>query len=166
MEIVRGDAARVDELEPLFKAMHEHHRAGGPRAAEVRAFRSADEAWMRRREHYRGLLSSGRGSLLLAEEDGRAIGYAVVAEVGGQATLQTGARMAELESLAVLPGERGAGVGSALMAAVHELVRELGIDDVLLYVMDGNDSAMRFYERYGMRPYLHVLVGRVQPSST
>jgi ribosomal protein S18 acetylase RimI-like enzyme len=161
MEIVQGDAARIDELEPLFKAMHEHHRAGGPRAADVRAFRSADEAWERRREHYRGLLSSGRGRLLLAEVSGRAIGYAVVSEIGGQATLQTGARMAELESLAVLPGERGAGVGSALMAAVHELLRSLGIDEVMLYVMDGNDSAMRFYERYGMRPYLHVLVGTV-----
>lgn len=161
MDIVRGDAARIDELEPLFKAMHEHHRAGGPRAAQVRAFRSADEAWERRREHYRGLVASGRGHVLLAEEDGRAIGYAVVSEVGGQATLQTGPRMAELESLAVLPGERGAGVGSALMAAVHELIRSLGIDDVMLYVMDGNESAMRFYERYGMRPYLHVLVGTV-----
>lgn len=161
MDIVRGDAARIDELEPLFKAMHEHHRAGGPRAAQVRAFRSAGEAWERRREHYRGLVASGRGHVLLAEEDGRAIGYAVVSEVGGQATLQTGPRMAELESLAVLPGERGAGVGSALMAAVHELIRSLGIDDVMLYVMDGNESAMRFYERYGMRPYLHVLVGTV-----
>jgi ribosomal protein S18 acetylase RimI-like enzyme len=31
----------------------------------------------------------------------------------------------------------------------------------MLYVMDGNESAMRFYERYGMKPYLHVLVGAV-----
>jgi len=161
MEIARADGSRLDELEPLFKAMHEHHRAGRPRAAAVRAFRSGDEAWKRRREHYRGLLEAGRGHLLLARDGGRAIGYAVVSEIGGQATLQTGARMAELESLAVLPGERGAGVGSALMAAVHELVGELGIHEVMLYVMDGNEGAMRFYERYGMRPYLHVLVGSV-----
>ena len=161
MEIVRADGSRIDELEPLFKAMHEHHRAGRPRAADVLAFRAGDEAWARRREHYRGVLDGGGGHLLLAEVDGRAIGYAVVSEIGSQATLETGARMAELESLAVLPGSRGAGVGTALMAAVHELVRELGIGDLMLYVMDGNDSAMRFYERYGMKPYLHVLVGTV-----
>jgi GNAT superfamily N-acetyltransferase len=165
MEVVRADGSRLDELEPLFKAMHEHHRAGGPRAAEVRAFRSADEAWARRREHYRELFAGG-GHLLLADDGGRAIGYAVVSETGGQATLQTGARMAELESLAVLPGERGAGVGRALLAAVHELVRSLGIGELMLYVMDGNDGAMRFYERYGMRPYLHVLVGEVPRSGT
>jgi ribosomal protein S18 acetylase RimI-like enzyme len=161
VQIVQGDSSRIDDVEPLFKGMHEHHRAGRPRAAEVRGFRSGEEAWERRREYYRGLLGSGRGHLLLAEEGGRAVGYAMVSEVRGQATLQTGARMAELESLAVLDGRRGAGVGSALMAAVHDLIRELGIAEVMLYVMDGNEGAMRFYERYGMRPYLHVLVGEV-----
>jgi ribosomal protein S18 acetylase RimI-like enzyme len=161
MEIVRADGSRLDEVEPLFKAMHEHHRAGRPSAASVRPFRSADEAWARRRAHYHGLLEAGRGHLFLAEEDGRAIGYAMVSETGGQATLQTGTRMAELESLSVLPDARGAGVGRALMTAVHELVHELGAGEVMLYVMDGNDGALRFYERYGMRPYLHVLLGPV-----
>ena len=161
MRIVRADGSRLPELEPLFKAMHEHHRAGRPRAASVLALRSGDEAWARRRQHYRSLFAGGSGHLLLAEDGGRAIGYAVVSEVGSQATLETGSRMAELESLAVLPGERGAGVGSALMNAAHELVRELGIDQVMLYVLDGNDGALRFFERYGMKPYLHVLVGTV-----
>jgi hypothetical protein len=36
MEIVRADGARVDELEPLFKAMHEHHRLGGAPASAAR----------------------------------------------------------------------------------------------------------------------------------
>ena len=161
MEIVRAGESRLDELEPLFVAMHEHHRAGGPRAADVRAFRSPAEAWERRREHYRGLLAAGAAHLLIAQEDGRAIGYAMVAETGSQATLQVGERTAELESLSVLPDSRGAGVGTALMAAVHELVRGLGIEELLLYVMDGNEGAMRFYERYGMRPYLHVMLGAV-----
>ena len=161
MATVTAGRERLDEVEPLFRAMHEHHRAGRPRAVAVRPFRSGEEAWERRREHYRALLDSGRGHLRLAQEGERVIGYAVVSEIGGQAALVTGARMAELESLSVLPGERGAGVGRALMAAVHELVRGLGIEDLMLYVMDGNDEAMRFYERFGMRPYLHVMVGAV-----
>ena len=161
MVIVPAGSARLDVVAPLFRAMHEHHRAGRPRAVAVRPFRSGEEAWERRREHYRALLDSGRGHLRLAQEGERVIGYALVSEIGGQAALVTGARMAELESLSVLPGERGAGVGRALMAAVHELVRGLGIEDLMLYVMDGNDEAMRFYERFGMRPYLHVMVGAV-----
>jgi ribosomal protein S18 acetylase RimI-like enzyme len=165
VRIVRSDIARLDELEPLFKAMHEHHRVGNPRAAELRPFRPGDDAWARRREYYRKLFESRCGHLLIAEEDGRAIGYAMVSEIGGQATLTTSDRMAELESLSVLPGERGAGVGSALVEAAYELIRELGIDDLMLYVMDGNARALGFYERLGLRPYLSVLLGTVPPSS-
>jgi ribosomal protein S18 acetylase RimI-like enzyme len=161
MEIARGDLSRLDELEPLFKAMHEHHRAGDPRAAEVAPLRSSAEAWERRREHYASLLGSGRGHLLLAEDGGRVIGYAMVSEIGGQTSLATGDRMAELESLSVLEDERGHGVGRALMDAAYAVVRELGIGELMLYVMDGNDGALRFYERLGLRPYLCVMLGPV-----
>ncbi len=159
MRIVRGDASRIDDVGPLFKAMHEHHRAVGP---DVLPFRSGEEAWVRRRPYYETLLESGRGTLLLAEEeDGRAIGYAMVAVRGGQATLVTGERVAELETLSVIGAERGRGVGRALMDAAYDVIRELGATEVMLYVLDGNDGAMRFYERYGLQPYLHVLIGRV-----
>jgi GNAT superfamily N-acetyltransferase len=133
MQIVRGDASRLDDVGPLFKAMHEHHRAGGPR---VLPFRSSEEAWDPRRPHYEALLSSGRGHLLLAEDGSRVIGYAMVSE-------------------------RGQGVGRALMEAACAVMRELGADEVMLYVLDGNESALRFYERLGLQPYLHVMLGRV-----
>ena len=161
MEIVRGDLSRLDDVEPLFLAMHEHHRAGHPRAAEEVVFRSGAEAWQRRRGHYAGLLASARGHLLLAEDGGRVLGYAMVSETSGQATLATDERMAELESLSVLQDERGQGVGRALMDAAYAVIRELGIGELMLYVMDGNDGALRFYERLGLRPYLHVMLGRV-----
>jgi ribosomal protein S18 acetylase RimI-like enzyme len=161
MQIVRGDVSRLDEVGPLFKAMHEHHRASGPKAVP---FRSGEEAWERRRPYYVSLLESGRGHLLLAEEDGRAIGYAMVSLTRGQATLATGERVAELETLSVAEGERGRGVGRVLVDAAFGVMRELGATEVMLYVMDGNDGALRFYERLGLEPYLHVLLGRVPDS--
>ena len=160
MEIVRGDASRLGEVGPLFKSMHEHHRGLGPQALQ---FRSGEEAWERRRPHYEGLLGSGRGHLLLAEEDGRVLGYAMVSVIGGQVTLATGERMAELETLSVAEGERGQGVGRALMDAAYAVMRELGVNEVMLYVIEGNESAVRFYENLGMRPYLRVMVGPVPP---
>jgi ribosomal protein S18 acetylase RimI-like enzyme len=160
MDIVRGDASRLDEIGPLFKAMHEHHRSGG---AQLLPFRPDDEAWKRRRRHYESLLESGRGHLLLAEEGGRAIGYAMVSATGGQTTLATGERMAELETLSVAEGERGQGVGRALMDAAYAVMRELGATELMLYVLEGNDAAVRFYERLGMRPYLRVMLGPVPP---
>ena len=166
MRIVEADGSRLTEVEPLFIAMHEHHRAGKPQAAAVRGFRTAEAAWERRRGHYERLLASGKGHLLLAEKGGRAIGYAVVSEGGGEATLTTGDRVAELESLSVLPGERGAGVGRALMEAAYDVMRRLGLGELALYVMDGNASALGFYERLGLRPYLSVLLGEVPPAGS
>jgi ribosomal protein S18 acetylase RimI-like enzyme len=87
----------------------------------------------------------------------------MVSVIGGQATLATGDRMAELETLSVAEPERGRGVGSALMDAAYALIRELGISELMLYVMDGNERATRFYERLGLRPYLHVMLGPVPP---
>ena len=160
MDIVRGDASRLDEIGPLFQAMHEHHRSGG---AQMLPFRPDGEAWARRRRHYESLLESGRGHLLLAEEDGRAIGYAMVSVIGSQVTLTTRDRMAELETLSVAEGERGHGVGRALMDAAYAVMRELEITEVMLYVLEGNDGAVRFYERLGLQPYLRVMLGPVPP---
>jgi ribosomal protein S18 acetylase RimI-like enzyme len=160
MQIVRGDASRLDEVGPLFKAMHEHHRAGG---AQVLPFRPGEAAWERRRPHYESLLASGRGHLLLAEEDRRVIGYVMVSVTAGQVTLATGDRMAELETLSVAEGDRGQGVGRALMDAAYAVMRDLGATEVVLYVLEGNDGAVRFYERLGMRPYLRVMLGPVPP---
>ena len=68
------------------------------------------------------------------------IGYAMVSETGGQTTLATGDRMAELETLSVADGERGQGVGRALMDAAYAVMRELGVTEVMLYVLEGNDE--------------------------
>jgi ribosomal protein S18 acetylase RimI-like enzyme len=87
----------------------------------------------------------------------------MVSATGGQTTLATGERMAELETLSVAEGERGQGVGRALMDAAYAVMRELGATELMLYVLEGNDAAVRFYERLGMRPYLRVMLGPVPP---
>lgn len=56
----------------------------------------------------------------------------------------TGERAAELETLAVLPSSRGRGVGSRLMDAVDDELARLGIDDLWVAVVAGNDAARRF----------------------
>lgn len=161
LQIVAAGSERVAEVKPLFLSLHAHHRACAPGAAAVATFREDEDAWERRCQHYVTLLESARGHLLIAAEAGELVGYAVVSETGGQTSLATGGRMAELETLSVTPGGRGAGIGTALMDAVYKLIRSLQIEEVMLYVMDGNNGALRFYERRGMQPYLTVLLGRV-----
>lgn len=54
-----------------------------------------------------------------------------------------------LNNIGVLPGERGNGIGRALLEGVFAMARELGIQEVTLLVWEGNDRARKLYERHG-----------------
>ena len=56
---------------------------------------------------------------------------------------------AELFAIYVLPGIWGTGAGSALMRAGIDSLRDAGYRDAILYVLDDNPRAQRFYEREG-----------------
>ena len=162
--IIRAGAERIDDVEPLWHAMHGHHRSVAGHLTALAPFRSDDESWVRRRAFYERLLARPDSFLLLAERDGRPVGYAAVAVGGTEATLEVGERVGSLESLSVLPDERGQGFGGRLMVAVFDELRRLGVEEISLAVMEGNEDAWRFYERLGLVPYLRLTIGRVPPA--
>jgi ribosomal protein S18 acetylase RimI-like enzyme len=161
IEITRAGAERIDDVESLWHAMHGHHRSVAGHLAAVAPFRSDDESWVRRRAFYERLLAKPDSFFLVAERDGRLVGYAAVAVGGTEASLEVGGLVGSLESLSVLPEERGQGLGRRLMDAVFEELRRLGVEEITLAVMEGNDDAWRFYERLGLVPYLRLAIGRV-----
>jgi GNAT superfamily N-acetyltransferase len=66
-----------------------------------------------------------------------------------------------LDELYVAPEARGAGIGSALLAAVESITRERG-GRLIEIAVDGADTdARRFYERHG---YTDTGAGQGQPS--
>ena len=151
----------IDRVEPLWRAMVEHHRAVVGHEVPVRA---TDVTWPLRRVQYEDWIGRGDGVLLLAvtapgaEPDG----YACVrTSAGGGPTFALGERVGELESLAVAEHARGAGVGSLLIAAARERMRELGVSHWLVSVVDANAGAVRFYEREGFRPFERILLSTV-----
>lgn len=77
---------------------------------------------------------------LIAEEDGRLLGYA-----GMYCTLEEG----EVTNVAVAPQERRRGVGGMLMEAIREEAKRLGLERIILEVRVSNESAIRLYERQG-----------------
>jgi len=76
-----------------------------------------------------GYLAAGQAWLLLAVEDGsphRAAGYAMVRLTEPEPTWDLGSQVGELESLAVAEHARGRGIGTQLMDAGRDLLREHG----------------------------------------
>jgi len=55
----------------------------------------------------------------------------------------------ELYTIYVDPAHWGTGIGRELIQAGEDRMRELGFRQVILWVLDGNDRAQRFYEDAG-----------------
>jgi ribosomal protein S18 acetylase RimI-like enzyme len=146
----------LDALEPLWIALHRHHRTVVPSAALLVDDDAA--SWARRRALYRGWLETGDALVLVARQDGAIAGYAVAhLQDGPDDTFAVGSRYAELYSLSVSPEARGGGIGTALLDALDERLETLGVSALSVAVMAGNDDALRFYRRRGLVPVETVL---------
>lgn len=82
------------------------------------------------------LLVRGGGGIV-AEEEGRALGYAVL-------DVDTG----EVDAVFVDPAAHGRGVGRALLQSLEAMAREAGLDRLFL---SASLNAVAFYERAGFR---------------
>lgn len=60
--------------------------------------------------------------------------------------------VAEVRSLHLDPTVVGHGLGAVLLAAALARLAQHGLDDVTLWVIEGNGPASRFYERHGWSP--------------
>jgi ribosomal protein S18 acetylase RimI-like enzyme len=66
----------------------------------------------------------------------------------------------EVRMLAVSPDRQGQGIGSSLMAAVHETAATEAFESVVLSVISSNTGATAFYQRLG---YVHDATRDWQP---
>jgi ribosomal protein S18 acetylase RimI-like enzyme len=68
-----------------------------------------------------------------------------------------------VHDIAVLPGQRGQGVGQALLQAAQEYARARGCCKLTLEVLSGNAQAMASYKRFGFTQYeLAAAAGQAQ----
>ena len=93
-----------------------------------------------------GLRAHPTTLVLLAWRDDRPVGIAVC--FLGFSTFQ-GRPLLNVHDLAVVPAERGQGVGRALLAAVEERARERGCGKLTLEVLDDNHRARTLYASFG-----------------
>jgi GNAT superfamily N-acetyltransferase len=158
IEIVEAGRERLDDIEPLWHALVEHQ---GPLLPALGPARERADAWARRRAHYEALLAKEGAFVLIAERDGRPVGYVTVEPSSPSQTWQLDAA-ATIETLLVLPEERGAGIGSRLLEAVRERVRAAGATHLGLGVVATNEGALRFYRRHGFAPAFVEMIAALQ----
>lgn len=99
-------------------------------------------------EHIVSIPGSGKGRLLVAEEDGQLLGF--VCLLGPVAPEQdtAGEPYAFMSDLYVREAARRHGVGKMLVERVEDLARDMGVGQLALRVAADNTGARRFYTRY------------------
>jgi len=150
VQIREAGVERLAEVEALWLAMHAHHASLSQSVAPVRP---PAESWRRRRAQYASWLQEGDARLLIAEEGGRATGYAMLRIVPGPPTWDIGERLLEVESLSVAEDARGRRVGAQLMEAARRAATEAEARRLAVGVAQANEGALRFYAREGFRPF-------------
>lgn len=119
------------------------HAYEGILAPEILANRSVDESAGQWQDHLSR--TSGRATVLVAEEGGRVIGF-------GSGSRQRDPHLAaigysgEISTLYVLPEEQGRGIGSRLMASLARGLVDAGHTSASVWVLERNGLGRRFYE--------------------
>jgi ribosomal protein S18 acetylase RimI-like enzyme len=143
---MRVRAAGPDDVPALARLNAEVqalHRAALPdRYSDPPA--AAIEDWLRQ------LLADGDTAILLAEQDGAAVGFAVVSRSESVGNLFALPRLsAMVDGLGVAHAARRRGAGRALMSAAEELARGWGAASLALDVLSFNRDAVEFYRALG-----------------
>ena len=101
----------------------------------------------------KALLADQNRPIFIAEAEDRVAGYAFcILQVTGNDPVLRDRKVLYIDDLCVEEALRGRGVATALYQKVLEYARELHCDAVTLNVWSGNDGAMRFYEKCGLKP--------------
>ena len=91
--------------------------------------------------------------ILIADMDGKVAGYCFcILQVTEGSPVLCDRKVLYIDDLCVDESRRGTGIATALYAKTLEYAKSLGCHAVTLNVWCGNDSAMRFYEKCGMKP--------------
>jgi RimJ/RimL family protein N-acetyltransferase len=127
------DAAAIAEVHAAtWRAAYEHVFG-----AERLAARTADVAL------WEGVLARGRSDVHVAD-DGSVVGFASAGESRDPDAV------AELYAIYVLPSAWGTGAGTSLMRAALDAMRaRFSGEEAVLWVLEDNPRARRFYEREG-----------------
>jgi GNAT superfamily N-acetyltransferase len=155
-----NSVAGLAAVEPLWNALQAHHSQIAPSLAGGASARHPQDAWERRRKKYEGWLTQPETFFVIARERNQPIGYAFVTVGPSYASWDTGGRLAELETLSVLPERRGSGVGEALLEAVWRRLAQLEVNDLAITAAIANVDAHRFYERHGFTQSFVIYYGR------
>lgn len=99
------------------------------------------------------LLKNPDRPIFIAQNEGQVAGYAFcILQITKDDPVLRDRKVLYIDDLCVDKAQRGRGVAGALYQQVCQYARSIGCDAVTLNVWSGNDTAMAFYQKCGLKP--------------
>jgi len=128
-----AEVADADTVGGLLRDFNEEFDTGGPTAAEFAG-------------RFNTLLARDDVAVVLADDSGRAVGFALLTL---RPTPYYDGSFAQLEELYVVPALRDRGIGTLILKMAIETVRARGASEMHINVDEIDEDTRRFYERHG-----------------
>jgi len=96
-------------------------------------------------ERWKRVIGEGTSKVYVAENEGKVVGFAS----GGRERAGEKGYAGELYAIYVIDAAQRRGLGRELVRATVTGLRELGLDDMIIWVLRDNQPARSFYERLG-----------------
>jgi N-acetylglutamate synthase-like GNAT family acetyltransferase len=156
--VLRVRVATADDIGVMLSLWRELEEVQGP----LRYFPSSPDAEERIMRSFRAALDEDDADVLLVEEDGDALGMALV-------HVDTPSRMSaeqavELMRVVVRPEKRGTGAGRALVEAADEWARQRGISTLLAAIFVANEGSKLFWSAMGFETWVERMIRPVRGS--
>ena len=146
MEIRFADSRDIPGIIDLLQQVGEVHHQIRPDLFRAGAQKYDEAALLR-------LFADTKRPILAAIIDGKLAGYAFcILQITQNDPVLCDRKVLYIDDLCVDEKMRGRGIAGALYQKVCAYAGELGCDAVTLNVWCGNDSAMGFYEKCGLKP--------------
>lgn len=146
MEIRRAESRDIPGMIELLKQVGQVHHVIRPDI-----FRSGAQKYSE--QELEEILQDKERPIFVAVQGRFVLGYCfcILREYRGSSVL-TDRKELYIDDLCVDENCRGRGVARALYAHTCSYARQIGCNFITLNVWSGNDGAMKFYEKAGLRP--------------
>lgn len=141
MEIIEIPKDSIDEIEPLWRELNTHHHERSKNfKGHFSSFTFAERS--------KKLLEMDKLAIFAARENSELVGYCIASSNNGAG---------EIDSLYIKSQFRGASLGMLLTETAMSWLSGLDCCQISVYVAEGNEKAIPFYEKFGFKKRFHVL---------
>lgn len=144
ISIRRAKDTDIEDIDRLLYEVHKVHSDARPDLFIPGAKKYSDE-------ELKEIIADDGRPVFVAEKDGSVLGYAFCIHKQSGGASMTDIKTLYIDDLCVDETSRGMHVGSALYEYVLDYARRQGCYNVTLNVWAGNDGAMAFYEKIGLK---------------